>query len=438
MTKPTKRLNKRTPTSNRADGSSAGGGRNRSGAGQAKARKSIAHNKYVRVAAIMFLPILFGVFGLIVFPPSFDLSTNNVTNPSNSTKKEPIIHGNKRRNDKTRDKTKKDVEKTQSQTRKDKKSKERISETESFKPAILDSLRMQEIKVEGNIVTPVELTKNNLASPVKVYKIEGFLTDRECSGLMRVHQHYLTKTSSQNPIICFDSLSTLRRHIQDAGMKGVTVSYKDFTEGTACINSSFSERLGSSLTWSRSTSFYPTESKFSTVFEDRVFQATGLEQSNGGKFQVTSYPEGIGYKTHTDCTLGNQDKRDRFATILVYLQDVEEGGETKFPELGISVKPKRGQAIVWNNMNSNGECEPISVHEAAQVMKGHKYIIQRWYYYQSFAYLGRRAPEPALPARAPGQPRVSCDEYEHGSCRWYDEWNNDHLTEYRALQSGLS
>lgn len=38
-----------------------------------------------------------------------------------------------------------------------------------------------------------------------------------------------------------------------------------------------------------------------------------------------------GYKKHTDCTIGAQDKRDRFATILVYLDDVEEGGETKFP-----------------------------------------------------------------------------------------------------------
>ena len=27
----------------------------------------------------------------------------------------------------------------------------------------------------------------------------------------------------------------------------------------------------------------------------------------------------------------SDEKRDRFATILVYLQDVEDGGETKFP-----------------------------------------------------------------------------------------------------------
>lgn len=38
-----------------------------------------------------------------------------------------------------------------------------------------------------------------------------------------------------------------------------------------------------------------------------------------------------GYKTHTDCIVGNSDLRDRMGTILVYLDDVPLGGETSFP-----------------------------------------------------------------------------------------------------------
>ncbi|XP_015747856.1 PREDICTED: probable prolyl 4-hydroxylase 10 [Acropora digitifera] len=87
---------------------------------------------------------------------------------------------------------------------------------------------------------------------------------------------------------------------------------------------------------------------------------------------------GIGYKNHTDCLVNHGEKRDRFATILVYLRDVEEGGETKFPQLGISVKPRMGLALIWNSMNSKGECDPTSIHNAAKVVKGHKFIIQRW------------------------------------------------------------
>ena len=84
-----------------------------------------------------------------------------------------------------------------------------------------------------------------------------------------------------------------------------------------------------------------------------------------------------GYRTHTDCT-EDGDIRDRFATVLVYLQDVKEGGETKFPLLGISVKPVKGRLLVWNNMRPDGTCDPTSIHNAAKVINGRKFIIQRW------------------------------------------------------------
>lgn len=85
-----------------------------------------------------------------------------------------------------------------------------------------------------------------------------------------------------------------------------------------------------------------------------------------------------GYKSHTDCTVGSSELRDRYATALVYLQDVPEGGETIFTKLKIKVRPQQGRLIVWNNMNSRGECDPTSIHEAAPVIKGRKYILQRW------------------------------------------------------------
>lgn len=39
----------------------------------------------------------------------------------------------------------------------------------------------------------------------------------------------------------------------------------------------------------------------------------------------------LGYKTHTDCIEGGTDKRDRMGTILIYLETVAKGGETRFP-----------------------------------------------------------------------------------------------------------
>ena len=45
--------------------------------------------------------------------------------------------------------------------------------------------------------------------------------------------------------------------------------------------------------------------------------------------------------------------------------------------------------------------------------------------------------ETELPKRQPLQPRVSCDTYEEGSCRWYDEWGYDHLVKYNHVKHKL-
>ena len=44
----------------------------------------------------------------------------------------------------------------------------------------------------------------------------------------------------------------------------------------------------------------------------------------------------------------------------------------------MSVRPKAGSALVWNNMDDTGACDPLSIHRANTVNIGHKYIIQRW------------------------------------------------------------
>ena len=105
-----------------------------------------------------------------------------------------------------------------------------------------------------------------------------------------------------------------------------------------------------------------------------------------------------------------------------------------FVKLGVDIKPREGRALVWNNMDyDSGKCEAKSVHRAAEVkhVTKKKYIIQRWYYLENFETLGKRTPEARLPERAANTPKVSCDDFENGSCRMYDEWNPDHLIEYR-------
>ena len=66
--------------------------------------------------------------------------------------------------------------------------------------------------------------------------------------------------------------------------------------------------------------------------------------------------------------------------MLAYLSSPEDGGATSFPQLqGISVAPKCGRVLVWNNLDSQGRCDRRTVHEAQPVQGAvPKRIVQRW------------------------------------------------------------
>ena len=51
------------------------------------------------------------------------------------------------------------------------------------------------------------------------------------------------------------------------------------------------------------------------------------------------------HDTHVD--VGNVDTAKRFLAFLVYLNDVEEGGETNFLGINKKLKPKRGRGIIF-------------------------------------------------------------------------------------------
>lgn len=171
--------------------------------------------------------------------------------------------------------------------------KEIPPEFKNFKATIQKELKITPIKIERQALKFQELKSKNTNSSVRAYVIENFLSDFECDSLMRVHKKYLEIYSKNDPILCFDSIQTLKKNLKELKLK-YKVSSKDFTVGTTCLNESFSSRLKPHFKWSHSTAFYPGENKFSTAYAQRIQDATGLKQENGGKFQITSYPIGVG------------------------------------------------------------------------------------------------------------------------------------------------
>eukprot|EP01041_Mallomonas_annulata_P013429 gene13429-28478_t len=114
----------------------------------------------------------------------------------------------------------------------------------------------------------------------------------------------------------------------------------------------------------------------------RIEDITTIPRNHYESFQILRYTEGQKYSTHHD-----SDESDnliscgpRVLTFFLYLSDVEEGGDTNFPTLGISVKPKKGRALLWPSTLNHwpNRIDGRTTHEAKQVIRGVKYAANAW------------------------------------------------------------
>lgn len=103
--------------------------------------------------------------------------------------------------------------------------------------------------------------------------------------------------------------------------------------------------------------------------------------------QVVRYEPGQEYKPHLDAfdssaggahAKSQYEGRQRDATILIYLNGPDEGGETIFPELGLRVQPIPRAAIFWRNLRPDGAIDSRTLHGGAPVHRGIKYAANLW------------------------------------------------------------
>jgi prolyl 4-hydroxylase len=119
---------------------------------------------------------------------------------------------------------------------------------------------------------------------------------------------------------------------------------------------------------------------------ERASLETGTSKKNQELLQVVRYTEGGFFTPHYDvckgdkkfCERMNSDIGTRYATFLVYLNDDFEGGNTVFPKLGNSVKPKQGDAILFYNTHKDGSIIDDSFHGGDPVIKGSKWVCNKW------------------------------------------------------------
>ena len=75
----------------------------------------------------------------------------------------------------------------------------------------------------------------------------------------------------------------------------------------------------------------------------------------------------------------------RILTIFIYLNDVEEGGETRFEWSNITVTPKVGRVAIWPSVldEDPSEYDERTMHESMPVTKGEKYGANAWLHLRS-------------------------------------------------------
>jgi prolyl 4-hydroxylase len=125
--------------------------------------------------------------------------------------------------------------------------------------------------------------------------------------------------------------------------------------------------------------------------ETRAAELVGMSNQMVEPLQIVRYRDGQYFDVHHDAgTLLDDGSVElvaprRFATVFLYLNSLPKGeGCTSFPKASLNVQPERGSAVVWCNLNQDGEPDPRTIHKACPVSDGFtKYGVNIWISEQS-------------------------------------------------------
>jgi prolyl 4-hydroxylase len=128
--------------------------------------------------------------------------------------------------------------------------------------------------------------------------------------------------------------------------------------------------------------------------ERRITDLTGLDPVHGEPIQGQRYAVGQEFKGHTDYFEPDSIDFDKFCaltgnrtwTVMVYLNEPDAGGATRFKAIDKTVQPETGKLLAWNNLRSDGTCNPTTLHQGMKVRAGVKYVITKWFRERPWAW----------------------------------------------------
>lgn len=128
------------------------------------------------------------------------------------------------------------------------------------------------------------------------------------------------------------------------------------------------------------------EDDFILGIEKRLAILMNEPLEHGEGLQILNYKVGGEYREHFDyfppSSPGSKLHTERYgqrrSTMIVYLNDVKQGGATSFPSAGVHVAAKQGNGVFFRYQNLRGQLDPMSLHAGTPVAQGEKWIITKW------------------------------------------------------------
>lgn len=123
----------------------------------------------------------------------------------------------------------------------------------------------------------------------------------------------------------------------------------------------------------------------------RLLNATGTPYSHSTYLHFLRYLGGDAkqeYKLHTDFVAQHRDDPHgvRHLTVLGYLSDVEGGGGTHFPRVGVTVEARKGRIALFPNVRNDAvdEQEYRTQHQGLPVERGTKYAFNMYVHQRDY------------------------------------------------------
>jgi len=195
-----------------------------------------------------------------------------------------------------------------------------------------------------------KIVKKHLELKNQIGIFDGYIPENECDKVIE----YFEKQNLLNR--SYDRLSTENSSLNDKNDKAINLDHEE-------VNVWFKNFKTLLINFDIALRKYYASTGILEAYGLSEFKYTDM------KIQKTAPTQGyhVWHLEHGALYPGNR----RALVFTIYLNDIEEGGETEFLHQSVRVKPVKGRCVIW----------PAAfpyVHRGNPPLKGNKYIITSW------------------------------------------------------------